>query len=125
MADFTLWHWVVLLVVFSVVFLPAILGIFVFRQKKVLVIHPSSGMRKTARLGWSWTYWYFGFLVPVFRGEIGIGILHAIISVITFGLFQLIMSFLYNKHHITRLLERGWLLAPEELAARRTLGMET
>lgn len=123
MSEFSIWHWLVVGIIFSIVFLPAILGIFVFKQRKVQVVHQSSGMRKTARLGWCWTYWYFGFLVPIFRGEIGIGVLHFVISVITFGLFQIIMSFLYNKQHMTRLLEKGWIVAEDEYEARMSLGI--
>ena len=66
---------------------------------------------------------YFGFLVPIFRGEIGIGVLHFVISVITFGLFQIIMSFLYNKQNMTRLLEKGWIVAEGEYEARMSLGI--
>jgi hypothetical protein len=117
MGSFSIWHWIIVLLVFA----PAILGIFVFRQTPVRVIHKDSGLVKTVRLGWSWTYWYFGFLVPVFRGEIGIGVLHMVISVFTFGLFQVLMSFLYNRQQLTRLLEKGWILAPDEIEARQRL----
>jgi hypothetical protein len=34
--------------------------------------------------------------------------------VVTFGLFQLIMPFLYNKQYMTRLLTSGWQLADSE-----------
>ena len=56
------------------------------------------------------TYFFFGFFVPIFRGEIGIGVLHLIFSVITFGLFQLIMPFLYNKQFMVRNLTKDWHL---------------
>ena len=90
---------------------PAILGIFIFKQKPIILKHKESGIRKTARLGWSWTYYYFGFLVPVFRGEILVGLLHFILTIFTFWLFQVLWSFLYNKQQITRLLTDGWVLA--------------
>jgi len=115
-----------LLVVFLLVFGPALLGIFVFKQRPIMLKHKDSGIRKTARLGWSWTYYYFGFLVPVFRGEILIGVLHLVITVFTFGLFQIIWSFLYNKQHATRLLTTGWVLADTsevEMFAKNKLGI--
>lgn len=121
---FTLWQWIGLISTL-LFFLPALLGLFIFRQSPVVVIHQSSGMTKIARLGWSWTYWYFGFLVPVSRGEILIGALHLFITLFTFGLFQLIMSFLYNRQHLVRLLESGWALAGNEEYAREKLGIET
>jgi hypothetical protein len=102
------------LILLVIVFLPAILGIFVFKQKPIKLKHKESGVGKTARLGWSWTYLYFGFLVPIFRGEIGIGVLHFVITFFTFGLFQIILSFLYNKQQITRLLTSGWILNDTE-----------
>ena len=116
----------VFLFIFLLVFGPALLGIFVFKQKPVLLKHKDSGIRKTARLGWSWTYYYFGFLVPIFRGEITIAVLHLVITIFTLGLFQIIWSFLYNKQHVTRLLTSGWILSdsPEvEEFAKRKLGI--
>ena len=112
---------------FLLVFGPALLGIFVFKQRPITLKHRDSGIKKTARLGWSWTYYYFGFLVPIFRGEITIGVLHLVITFCTFGLFQIVWSFLYNKQHITRLLTSGWVLAdsPEvELFAKEKLGID-
>ena len=114
------------LFVFLLVFGPALLGIFVFKQKPILLKHKDSGIRKTARLGWSWTYYYFGFLVPIFRGEITIAVLHLVITIFTLGLFQIVWSFLYNKQHMTRLLTSGWILSdsPEvEEFAKRKLGI--
>jgi hypothetical protein len=116
----------VFLFIFLLVFGPALLGIFVFKQKPILLKHKDSGIRKTARLGWSWTYYYFGFLVPIFRGEITIAVLHLVITIFTLGLFQIIWSFLYNKQHVTRLLTSGWILSdsPEvEEFAKRKLGI--
>jgi len=99
-----------LIFLFLVIFGPALLGIFVFKQKPITVKHKDSGIKKTARLGWSWTYYYFGFFVPLCRGEILIGLLHLVITILTFGSFQIIWSFLYNKQYTTRLLTDGWVL---------------
>jgi hypothetical protein len=41
-----------------IIFGPAILGIFVFKQKAILLKHKESGIVKVGRLGWSWTYYY-------------------------------------------------------------------
>lgn len=109
-----IWHMLVSLIVAIFFFIPALLGIFVFRQRPVLLRHRVSGITKHAYLGWSWTYLYFGFLVPVIRGELLIAVLHAIISFLTFGLFQVIWSFLYNRQQMTRLLTDGWELADDE-----------
>lgn len=64
--------------------------------------------------------------MPITRGEIGIGVLHLILSMVTFGLFQLIMPFLYNKQYMTRMITGGWRLDDtDEISAiaRRKLGL--
>ena len=83
-------------------------------QKKVKIRHEESGVEKNCFIGYAWTYFFFGFFVPIFRGEISIGVFHLIFSLLTFGVFQIIMPFLYNKHYSTRLLTDGWKLADTE-----------
>lgn len=92
----------------------------------VPIKHEQSGMMKTGFHGFSWTYLFFGWFVPVFRGELGVGALHLLFSIVTLGLWQLILCFLYNKQYMTRLLTNGWTLAGTEdknLTARAALGM--
>ena len=111
MDDFDAWNWVIL----TIVLLPFIFGFaLVGLQKKVLVRHPASGIVKNGYVGWSWSYLVFGWFVPVFRGEIAVGLFHLVLTFFTFGLFQLIMSFLYNKQYMTRLLTEGWVLSDTE-----------
>ena len=101
--------------IFLIIFSPLIVGsIFLGWQKKIKVKHKQSGVEKYCHVGYSWTYFFFGFFVPIFRGEISIGIFHLIFSIITFGIFQLIMSFLYNKQSSIRLLTSGWDLNDTE-----------
>jgi hypothetical protein len=72
------------------------------------------------------SYLFFGWFVPVFRGELLIGLLHLVITVVTFGLWQVIIAFLYNKQYMTRMLEKGYVLNDTEGvndAARRKLGI--
>ncbi len=96
-------------------FSPLILGsIFLGWQKGIKVRHKQSGIEKNCFVGYSWTYFFFGFFVPIFRGEISIGIFHLIFSIVTFGLFQLVMPFLYNKQASVRLLVNGWELNDSE-----------
>jgi hypothetical protein len=95
--------------------LPLILGVaFMGWQKKIKIKHQESGIEKNCFVGYAWTYFLFGFFVPIFRGEILIGVLHLIFSILTFGVFQIVMPFLYNKHYSTRLLTDGWKLADTE-----------
>jgi hypothetical protein len=93
---------------------------------KVMIKHPTSGLIKSGYVGFSWTYLFFGWWVPLFRGEIGIAALHLLFSIVTFGLWQPIMAFLYNKQFMTRKLTHGWVLSDtdtlNQLAASK-LGM--
>ena len=112
----SVWQLIIVLFIFS----PLILGlIFMGPQKGVNLKHSNSGVNKTGYTGYCWTYFFFGFFVPIFRGEILIGFLHIIFSVVTFGLFQLIIPFLYNKQYTTRLLTNGWELNDTEANNQR------
>jgi hypothetical protein len=93
----------------------------------VLIKHPASGLIKKGYFGFSWTYLIFGWWVPLFRGEIGIAVLHLIISIVTCGLWQIIMAFLYNRQYMTRMLvDKGFVLADNDTVntmARLNLGI--
>ncbi|NIX75599.1 hypothetical protein HB375_03090 [Microvirga sp. c23x22] len=71
---------------------------------------PVTGQLKQGFYGFSWTYLYFGFWVPLIRGELVVAVLHLVLSVVTFGLWQIVVSFLYNKQYTNRLLEKGFRL---------------
>lgn len=80
-------------------------------QRPVMIQHTSSGLTKKGFYGYSWTYLFFGWLVPIFRGEIGISMLHLILTVATLGIFQIVMPYLYNRQYTSRQLTNGWVLA--------------
>lgn len=123
MGSFSIWHWLIVLIIIS----PVLIGLATMGlQKKVILKHQPSGLVKTGYYGFSWTYLLFGWIVPIFRGEIGIGALHFLFTLVSFGLFQIIMPFLYNKQYTSRLLTSGWALADTEQnnqIARVRLGM--
>jgi hypothetical protein len=83
-------------------------------QKRVRIKHEKSSIVKNGYIGYCWTYFFIGGLVPIIRGEIGIGLLHMILSLITFGVFQVIMPFLYNKQYMIRQLTNGYQLSDSE-----------
>jgi len=94
--------------------------------KRVALIHPQTGLMKSGFYGFSWTFLFFGWFVPLFRGELMIALLHFTITVITIGLWQIIFAFLYNKQYTTRLLEKGYVLndsAEVNEEARQKLGI--
>ena len=101
------WIWALVFVVLS----PLILGLLLIGlQKKVRIIHSVSGIAKNGFIGYSWTYLFFGWFVPVVRGELGVGVLHLVITLVSFGLSQLIFPFLYNRQYMNRMLTSGWVL---------------
>ena len=101
------WIWALVLIVLS----PLILGLLLIGlQKKVRIIHTVSGIAKNGYVGYSWTYLLFGWFVPVVRGELGVGVLHLVITLVSFGLSQLIFPFLYNRQYMGRMLTSGWML---------------
>ena len=102
-------------IIILIFFSPLILGlIFMGAQKKINLKHTNSSLNKPGFVGYCWTYFFFSFFVPIFRGEILIGVLHLIFSVVTFGLFQLVIPFLYNKQFTSRMLTSGWELSDTE-----------
>mgnify|MGYP000025197768 CR=1 FL=1 len=106
MGDYSIWHWIIVVLLIS----PVLFLIF-YKQKRVVVRHQKSGLTKNAYYGFSPTYFIFGWFVPLFRGEIGIAALHLLFSIFTFGIWQLIASFIYNRQYSVRLLTNGWVLA--------------
>lgn len=93
---------------------------------KVTIQHPANGLTKNGYYGYSWTYLFFGWFVPLIRGELGVAALHLLFSVVTFGLWQLAVSFLYNKQYMSRMLEKGYVLRDTEevmASARAALGI--
>ena len=103
------------LIIILIFFLPLILGLIIMGvQKKINLKHTNSSLNKPGYVGYCWTYFFFSFFVPIFRGEILIGVLHLIFSIVTFGLFQLVIPFLYNKQFTSRMLTSGWELSDTE-----------
>ncbi len=118
---------IIFFLIIFVVLSPLIIGsIFLGWQRKIKVKLNESGIIKHCFVGYSWTYFFFGFFVPNFRGEISIGVFHLIFSIVTFGIFQLIMPFLYNKQYSMRLLNNSWSLSDAEVnneLAREKIGI--
>ena len=92
----------------------------------VIIQNPKNGLTRMGYFGFSWTYFFFGWFVPLFRGELGVAALHLLFSCVTFGLWQIIMAFLYNKQYMHRMIEKGYVLADTEARnslARSKLGL--
>ena len=94
---------------------------------KVVTQHPASGLTRNGYFGFSWTYLIFGWWVPLFRDEdLEVVMVHFFFTIVTLGLWQLIVAFLYNRQYMTRMLEQGFVLKDDERTmaeARRVLGI--
>ena len=61
---------------------------------EILIKHKGSDMTKKGFYGFSWTYLFFGFFVPLFRGELGVGALHIVFAIFSFGISNIIFAFI-------------------------------
>lgn len=68
---------------------------------------------QTVKVGFSWTVFFFGFLVPICRGDAKWAIIMFAASLLTLCLAQLVFSFTYNGTWIRELLSRGYKPANE------------
>jgi len=101
---------VFIIVFFFVIFglIPIILKLCGVGAKRVTMKNTTTGQIKTGFFGFSWTYFFFGWWVPLLRGELGVAALHFLFSIITFGIWQIIVSFMYNRQYTNRLIEAGY-----------------
>tara|TARA_B110000090_G_C12954299_1_gene282387 strand:+ start:106 stop:408 length:303 start_codon:yes stop_codon:yes gene_type:complete len=93
---------------------------------KIVIRHKDSGLGKDGYYGFSWTYFFFGWLVPLIRGELAVAALHLLFTIFTLGIWQLIACFIYNRQFMERKLTEGWQLTgsdQEVLAAKGALGL--
>lgn len=65
-------------------------------------------LAKRGVVGFSWTTLFFGFLVPLFRGDWIWLIVMLLLGLVSCGIANIILAFLYNKFYTTKLLEEGW-----------------
>jgi hypothetical protein len=85
------------------------------------VVLENNGLRKEVKVGFSWTTFFFGFFVPLFRGDLKWAaimffgtILLGIATGIGGAVLGIVMSFVYNKIYIKELIEKGWKPVGEE-----------
>lgn len=96
---------------------------------RIQMRHSKTGVYKDGFIGFSWTYLFFGFFVPLFRGHYPMTAIHFLIYLVnwmTFGILGVIMAFMFNKFYTLRLIEDGYEFDDsEELVkrARNVLGI--
>ncbi|GAA6845105.1 hypothetical protein AOH207_07920 [Helicobacter pylori] len=63
---------------------------------------------KKGLVGFSWTTLFFGFFVPIIRGDARWAIVMFIAALFTSFISNIIFAFIHNKQYTTRLLESGY-----------------
>ena len=79
----------------------------------------ADGQLRTAKVGFSWTTFFFSFLVPIFRGDVKWAIIMFLASIFTLFLAQIVLSFTYNGTYIRGLLDKGY--RPDDEYSRAVL----
>ena len=82
----------------------------------MITLKNDAGITKTVKVGFSWTVFFFGFFVPLFRGDwkwAGImAISSIVVAMFTYGLgawvLLLIFAVKYNEWYINDLKEKGY-----------------
>lgn len=102
----------------TVLFFGGVLLLTVLEVVKTMIVNlknPATNQFKQVKAGFSWTMFFFGFWVPLFRGDwkwLIIMLLLDIIGLFTFGIVtgvaNIVMSFLYNKLYIQDLISSGY-----------------
>lgn len=67
-----------------------------------------NGVTKEVKNGISWTVFFFGILVPLFRADWKWFLIALVAVPATFGVFWLFMVFKYNKWYLDDLLNKGY-----------------
>lgn len=80
-------------------------------MKKLTLI--KNTVQKEVKEGVSYTFFFFGWLVPLFRGQLGEAILVFFISLFTLGLGHIYFMFKINERYKNYLLEQGFIIERE------------
>ena len=85
----------------------------------IIRLEDQAGQLRTAKVGFSWTVFFFVFCVPIFRGDAKWAVIMFVASVLTLWLANMIFCFTYNGTYIRDLMSKGFRPADEE--SRQTL----
>lgn len=66
------------------------------------------GVVKESPLGFSWTIMFFGYLVPLFRGDVKYVFIMVILALFTLGFSNFYFMFAYNGIYLRKLLKEGY-----------------
>lgn len=81
----------------------------------------NTGMIKQVKVGYSWTFFFFSFWVPLIRGDWKTTIIALLVwlgGLFTYGFgsaaFAIIYAFFYNKNYTNDLINQGYLPSSEQ-----------
>lgn len=82
----------------------------------MIKLQNDAGVTKEVKVGISWTVFFFGFFVPIFRGDFKWAMImlfsQLIVGYFTLGfgtiILQMIFVFKYNDFYINDLMEEGY-----------------
>lgn len=66
--------------------------------------NPTTGEIKMAPVGFSWTTFFFGFWVSIFRADWKYAIIQFVLACFTWNLSSIVFGFIYNKLYVKDLL---------------------
>ena len=69
----------------------------------------SIGIIKQCPVGFSWTTFFFGPFVPLFRGDFKWFLILLVLAICTGGISSIILAFHYNKIYIRSFLLQGYI----------------
>lgn len=82
----------------------------------ITLTNPRTNQVRQAKIGFSWTTFFFGFFPALFRGDWKWGLIIAVLEIVTGsftigiggGIVAIIFAFIYNKLYINDLLSNGY-----------------
>ncbi|MDX5808642.1 HrgC protein [Bacillus cereus group sp. BfR-BA-02730] len=82
------------------------------------MLNAKNNLREEVKVGFSWTTFFFGALVPLLRGDWKWFLILIVAGLCTYGFAGIIFAFFYNKIYIRELIRKGYTPTSE-------LGKET
>lgn len=67
-----------------------------------------NGISKIVPVGFSWTTLFFGFFVPLFRGDVIWFVIMLALTILSLGFIQFILCFFYNRIYTSKYINDGW-----------------
>lgn len=74
----------------------------------MITLKNEAGITKTVKSGVSWTYFFFGSFVPLFRGDWKWFLITIIAAPLTLGISHILFFIKYNSWYINDLKEKGY-----------------